>query len=92
MQTQQFHVVCWGAGRAPSSDKRRETSDERRAMMPPDPWRAGAYFASCILTLRDDMEALAERYNRWYAKAHPRPLCIDGSAYRSRTRARVRRG
>lgn len=42
--------------------------------------------------LHDYMEAMAERYNRWYTKAHSRPLCIDGAAYRRRTRARVRRG
>jgi hypothetical protein len=47
--------------------------------------------AACLLTVDDDMEVRAARYNRWYARAHPMPLCIDGHAYRRRVLARRRR-
>lgn len=46
---------------------------------------------SCLLTVDNDMEAMAEAYNRWYAKANPLPLFADGQAYRRRCLARRRR-
>jgi hypothetical protein len=56
------------------------------------PERAAAVAgAACLLTVDDDMEARAARYNRWYARAHPMPLRADGEAYRHRQLARRRR-
>jgi uncharacterized protein (DUF934 family) len=47
--------------------------------------------APCVLLADNDMEAMAERYNQWHARAFALPLAADGHAYRRRQLARKRR-